>query len=454
MSERYTLLGAGLAGSLAAIYLARRGVQVDLYERRDDPRATQIDGGRSINLALANRGIRALREVGLYKEIEQLTIPMRGRMLRETGRQPVLQPYGKDDSEVIYSISRGGLNALLLNKAEEHGVNIHFGLATTDVDLDRGRVTLADSAGNERTIDGAPIIAADGGGSIVRRRLAAQAGATNSEEMSTHGYKELTIPAGDRGNFQIDANALHVWPRGGFMMIALPNLDRSFTVTLFLANEGPESFASLDTRAAVQTFFETHFADALPFFDDLTSEFFDNPTGQLGTVRCKPWHHGDKAVLIGDAAHAIVPFHGQGMNCAFEDCYELDQCLFEMPGTTLEQRFAEFEQRRRPNANAIADMAIDNYIEMRASVRDPYFHLKKTLAFELERRFPKHFVPRYSMVMFHHVPYAEAQRRGVIQQSILDELLKEHPRDAPLGNVDYALAEQLIGQQLDGRADL
>lgn len=454
MTQRFTILGAGLAGSLAAIYLARRGVSVDVYERRDDPRRTNVDGGRSINLALANRGIRALREVGLYKEIEQLTIPMRGRMLRETGRQPVLQPYGKDDSEVIYSISRGGLNALLLNKAEEHGVNIQFGQATTDIDLDRGTVALTDQDGHHRTIDAAPIIAADGGGSVVRRTLAQRKGASNDEQMSTHGYKELTIPAGNRGNFQIDANALHVWPRGGFMMIALPNLDRSFTVTLFLAMEGPESFATLDSPEAVQRFFETHFSDAIVYFDNLTDEFFANPTGQLGTVRCKPWHHEGNAVLIGDAAHAIVPFHGQGMNCAFEDCYELDQCLFELPGATLEQRFAEFEKRRRPNANAIADMAIDNYIEMRASVRDPYFHLKKTLAFELERRFPQRFVPRYSMVMFHHVPYAEAQRRGVIQQEILDRLLEDHPHEAPLGEVDYALAERLIGERLDGRIDL
>lgn len=444
----FTVLGAGLAGCLSAIYLARRGAGVTLYERRSDPRATHTDAGRSINLALANRGIRALQGVGLYKEIDALTIAMRGRMLHEVGREPVLQPYGKDDSEVIYSISRAGLNALLLNQAEAHGVDIQFNHRTEAIDLATGQVALTNGDGELIQTSGRPVIAADGGGSVVRRTLAREPGASNSEELSSHGYKELTIPAGPDGDFQIDPNALHVWPRGGFMMIALPNLDRSFTVTLFMALEGENSFANLTTGSEVEAFFKEWFPSALALLPDLQTEYFENPTGQLGTVRCAPWHAADKAVLIGDAAHAIVPFHGQGMNCAFEDCYELDQCLFDLPGLTLEERFAEFERRRRPNANAIADMAIENYIEMRESVRDPYFHLKKTLAFELERRFPGRFVPRYSMVMFHHIPYAEAQRRGVIQQSILDELLTDHPRELPLLDVDYARAETLIDDRL------
>ncbi len=292
------------------------------------------------------------------------------------------------------------------------------------------------------------MIAADGAGSIVRQAMAAQIGASNNEDISTHGYKELTIPAAANGDFKLDPNALHVWPRGGFMLIALPNLDHSFTVTLFLANEGDESFATLDTAAAVSDFFERHFSDAIPLFDDLTGEYFENPTGMLGTVRCEPWHVDGKVALIGDAAHAIVPFHGQGMNCAFEDCFELDRCLDETDGQDLAATFALFQQRRLPNANAIADMAIENYIEMRASVRDPYFHLKKQLAFALEKRFPTQFVPRYSMVMFHHVPYAQAQRRGIIQQEILDELLHDHPRDEALGEVDYARAQALIEARL------
>lgn len=454
MTDTFTVLGAGLAGSLAAIYLARRGAAVRVYERRSDPRKTLVDGGRSINLALANRGIKALREVGLYKDIQALTIEMRGRMLHETGRPAVLQPYGKDDSEVIYSISRGGLNALLLNRAEEQGVNIHFDHSVEAVDLDTARLQMRDGHGKSHTLNGAPMIASDGAGSVIRHAMAEQKGADNREEMSTHAYKELTIPASADGDFKIDANALHIWPRGGFMMIALPNLDRSFTVTLFLAREGEDSFATLDSPSAVMAFFERHFADSIELFDDLTGEFFENPTGALGTVRCKPWHVGNKAVLIGDAAHAIVPFHGQGMNCAFEDCFELDRCLAETKGQDLEDTFALFEQRRLPNANAIADMALENYIEMRASVRDPYFHIKKELAWELEKRFPARFVPRYSMVMFHHVPYAEAQRRGIIQQQILDELLEGHREDAPLADIDFARAQALIDERLQGTIEL
>ena len=446
----FAILGAGLAGSLSAIYLARRGASVTLFERRSDPRTTRTEAGRSINLALANRGIRALQEVGLHAHIQALTLPMRGRMLHEIGADPVLQPYGKDDSEVIYSISRAGLNALLLNQAEAHGVDIRFEHRTEAIDLATGRVALTDPSGDLMEVSGQPIIAADGGGSVVRRALGEQPGAVNREEMSSHGYKELTIPADADGDFQLDPNALHIWPRGGFMMIALPNLDGSFTVTLFMAHDGEHSFNALRTPVQVRAFFDRWFPSAVPLIEDLETAYFDNPTGQLGTVRCAPWHARDKAVLIGDAAHAIVPFHGQGMNCAFEDCYELDRCLFELPELSLAERFAEFERRRRPNANAIADMAIENYIEMRESVRDPYFHLKKTLAFELERRFPGRFVPRYSMVMFHHIPYAEAQRRGVIQQTILDELLKDHPRQLPLGDIDYRHAETLIDRELAG----
>ena len=448
MSKQFTILGAGLAGSLAATYLARRGAKVRLIERRSDPRQTNVDGGRSINLALANRGIRALREVGLYKDIQALTIPMRGRMLHETGEPAVLQPYGKDESEVIYSISRGGLNALLLNRAEHYGVDITFDQSTHSIDVTTGKVEVQDAHGTLHTIDAAPIIAADGAGSLVRQSMAAQAGLISNEDISTHGYKELSINADANGDFKLDPNALHIWPRGGFMLIALPNLDKSFTVTLFLANEGHDSFATLDTPAAVTDFFERHFSDAMPLFDDLTGEYFENPTGMLGTVRCQPWHVDNKVVLIGDAAHAIVPFHGQGMNCAFEDCFELDRCLDETEGQDLAATFALFQQRRLPNANAIADMAIENYIEMRASVRDPYFHLKKQLAFALEKRFPTQFVPRYSMVMFHHVPYAQAQRRGVIQQEIMDQLLVDHPRDEPLGEVDFRRARVLIDERL------
>ena len=449
MSGReFSILGAGLAGSLAAIYLTRRGHDVTVYERRPDPRVRNPDGGRSINLALANRGIRALEQVGLLEDIRKLIIPMRGRMLHEPGQEPTLQPYGKDESEVIFSVSRAGLNELLLNRAEDAGARVRFEHAVEDIDLDSGSVTIARDGQTTRLTDAGAIIGADGSGSPLRRALTALPGSHTSEEFSAHGYKELTIPPGAGGEFRIDPNALHVWPRSEFMMIALPNQDPSFTATLFLAHTGEHSFAKLQTSAQVRTFFDTHFPDAIPLLPTLEQEFAANPVGRMVTVRCEPWHADGRALLIGDAAHAIVPFHGQGMNCAFEDCFELGRCLDELGSDDLAAVFRLFERRRRPNANAIADMAIENYHEMRAAVRDPHFHLKKTLAFELEKRWPAQFIPRYSMVMFHHIPYAEAQRRGRIQQSILDELLRAAPDDDPMAAIDYALAGRLIGERL------
>ncbi len=441
------ILGAGLAGSLAAIYLARRGYRVRVFERRGDLRREQVSGGRSINLALANRGIRALARVGLEDDVRKLIITMRGRMLHEPGKEPVLQPYGKDESEVIYSISREGLTALLMDRAEAEGVEIRFDHRVSRIDLESGQVVL-DTGSETRLVDNAYVIAADGSGSVVRRTMASYPGCGSSEQFSAHAYKELSIPASAEGDFRIEPNALHIWPRGGFMMIALPNLDRSFTVTLFLPREGENSFGSIETRQQLDAFFAQHFAEALPLLPDLHEEYFANPTGRLVTVRCHPWHVADRALLIGDAAHAIVPFHGQGMNCAFEDCDELDRCLEEIGDDNMEAVFKLFEARRRPNADAIADMAIENYIEMRASVRDPRFHLKKRLAWELEKRWPARFVPRYSMVMFRHIPYADAQRRGWIQQEILESLLTGHGNDAKLDAVDYDEADRLISERL------
>ncbi len=448
--EHVTILGAGLAGSLLAIYLARRGYDVDVYEGRPDMRDTEIPAGRSINLALANRGIRALREVGLYQAVHDLLITMRGRMLHDVGGELSFQPYGKNDDEVIYSVSRGGLNELLLNTAQhQYGVNFHFQQRVMAADLGAGSVRMRDYDGDRQyVLEGSPVIAADGSGSIVRRQMSKLPGYRAREDYLDHAYKELTIPAAETGGHRIDANALHIWPRGDYMLIALPNLDGSFTVTLFLQRSGPDSFESLTTPEAVTEFFSREFPDTLELIPDLTTHFFENSTGSMVTVYCQPWRAGGRFLLIGDAAHSIVPFHGQGMNCAFEDCYELDRCLAEKgaPGPRgWERVFAEFETRRKPNADAIAAMALENYVEMRDTVRDPRFHLKKELAWELERRFPETFVPRYSLVMFHHVPYAEAQRRGVIQQEILDALIGDR---ASLDHIDYEIGGKLIAERL------
>ena len=448
MSEHVTIAGAGLAGSLLSIYLARRGYRVTVFERRPDLRVHELDAGRSINLALANRGLRALEAVGLADDVRPLLIPMQGRMLHEPTAEPVLQPYGKDAHEVIYSVSRPGLNGLLLNAAGQHGVDIRFNQTLTELNPTTGEMSLRDRESKKiYTHTASPLIATDGSGSLSRRTLGFMPGSSSAEEYLEHGYKELTIPAGSDSTFQMEKNALHVWHRSGYMLIALPNLDGSFTVTLFMPREGDISFESMNSERAVNAFFKEIFPDALALMPEVSREFFANPTGRLVTVRCKPWHHHDKLLLLGDAAHAIVPFHGQGMNCAFEDCFIFDQILAKGNVESPDWRavFALFEAHRRNNANAIADLALDNYVVMRSSVRDPRFHLKKLLSFELERRFPALFIPRYSMVMFHHVPYATALERGEIQERLLEQLIGDH--DA-LDHIDYQQAKVLLESEL------
>ena len=436
-----TLLGAGLAGSLLAVFLARRGFDVTVYERLPDMRKHDIPAGRSINLALAHRGIRPLEAVNLFDEVRKLLIPMRGRMLHDPVGALSLTPYGRTPTEIIHSISRPGLNMLLIGAAEKTGVRFHFGQRVADVDFDAGMVYLVEEPGGRRhSVHATTIIATDGGGSAVRQSMVKRRGVKVGEDILPHAYKELTIPAGDSGKHRMEREALHIWPRGGYMLIALPNLDGSFTVTLFLAREGAPSFAQLERPEALQEFFQSQFPDALALIPDLARHFYAHPTGLMGTVHTDVWHAGNKALLLGDAAHAIVPFHGQGMNCAFEDCLVLDECIGRH-GTDWATVFAEFERRRRPDAEAIAEMALENYVEMRDAVRDPKFQLQKKLGFLLEERHPGIFVPRYSMVMFHHLPYSEAQRRGVLQQRILDQLTEGLPA---LESIDLARADALV----------
>lgn len=444
-TKKITLIGAGLAGSLLAILFAQREFDVTLYERRADMRRHEVPAGRSINLALAQRGIRPLRKVGLFEKVSQLLIPMRGRMLHGADGSLTLTPYGRTPAEVIHSISRPGLNMLLMDAAEAAGVTIRFGQRCDDIDFEQGRAFFTDEAsGRQYAVTDAPFIAADGGGSAVRQAMQRRLGVQVTEDILPHGYKELSIPAAADGAHQMEREALHIWPRGRHMLIALPNLDGSFTVTLFLAKQGEPSFESLQQPDALARFFRENFPDALARIPDIQSEFYRNPTGLMGTVHCPSWHVGGTALLLGDAAHAIVPFHGQGMNCAFEDCLILDQCM-EKHGDNWQRVFAEFETLRKPDAAAIAEMALENYVEMRDVVRDPKFHLQKKLGFILEERHPGVFVPRYSMVMFHHLPYAEAQRRGAVEQHILDQLTANAER---IEDVDLSLADALVEQSL------
>jgi kynurenine 3-monooxygenase len=446
MNPHVTILGAGLSGALMSIFLARNARKVVLYERRPDLRKVDMDAGRSINLALAARGIEALKEAGVFGEVERLLIPMRGRMLHDLDGRQSFVPYGQRPHEVIYSVSRPGLNGVLLDHAQRvYGVSPKFLHAARSIDFEHDELTMLNEVtGDPHRLRMAPLIAADGAGSIVRRAMTGQLGVRVTEDLLEHGYKELTLPASPEGTHRVEKHALHIWPRGGFMLIALPNLDGSFTVTLFLPLRGDDSFATLDGRDAVDDFFHRHFPDVVPLMPNVAREFLENPIGRMGTVYCDHWAAMDKAVLLGDAAHAMVPFHGQGMNCCFEDCAELHR-LLEATGDWA-RAFRAFERERKPNTDAIAAMALENYVEMRDTVRDPKFLLRKELAFELERRHPDRFIPRYSMVMFHYeIPYAVAYERGRIQAEILERLTANA---TTLGDVDMLRADAEVRGRL------
>ena len=393
------IIGAGLAGSLLAILLAKRGLRVAVYERRPDPRRVIADGGRSINLALAARGIRGLKLAGVLERVMPLAIPMRGRMVHEHDGTTELQMYGVRPEEVIYSVSRADLNRVLIDAAAALP-NVVFEFQQLCLGLAHEKTVLElrdEASGRIHHTAAQPSIATDGAGSEVRDSLLAREVAVVREEPLDHDYKELTIPA-VAGKHVMDPNALHIWPRGGFMLIALPNLDGTFTVTLFLARTGVNGFDQLHSPGDVDAFFAREFPSARALMPELAREFFEHPQGSLGTVYTRGWHLNGDVLLLGDAAHAIVPFHGQGMNCAFEDCAELMRLMDEHHG--WHGLFEAFEHERRPNTDAIAQMALENYQEMRAAVLDPQYRRKKKEAEELEKKDPN-FIPRYSMVMFH-----------------------------------------------------
>ncbi len=441
--DSITIAGAGLVGALLATLLAQRGFTVTVFERRPDPRKAGFVGGRSINLALAERGWHGLRLAGLAEKLHPMAVMMRGRMVHHADGRTELLRYGRDDREVIWSISRGGLNIALLDAAEAAGARIHFDQRLADVDWARARAKFSDAAGTEREHDAGILIGADGAGSALRTAMATQTDLGERFEPLDHGYKELEIPPRD-GAFALEPNALHIWPRGNYMCIALPNAEGSFTVTLFLPNTGDPSFANIHSADAAANLFQRDFADVVPLIPDLRADFTRNPTGTLGTLYLDRWRLGGRAVLVGDAAHALVPFHGQGMNCGFEDAVELAR-LLEDPSRDAESAFAEFEARRKPNADAIAQMALENYVEMRDSVADERFLLKRALGRRLADRHPQRFVPRYWMVTFSRLPYATAFERGKVQTRIVDELTHD-ARD--LDDVDLARADRLVEEGL------
>ncbi len=428
---KFVLIGSGLAGGLLAAYLGRRGYEVDLYERRADPREGNIVGGRSINLAISTRGIHALKQLGMADEALRHAIPMRGRMIHDKSGALHFSPYDVDPKNCINSIGRGALNAAVIEAAQRYpNVRVYFNHKCIDVELDGavahlektdGAVEAAVSAANPKIISahGDAVIGVDGAFSAVRQSMQMQiSGFEYDESYLAHGYKELTITPGSGGSWQMEKHALHIWPRKSFMMIALPNPDSSFTCTLFWEFEGPRSFATTKTDDGVRRFFDEEFPDAVRLMPTLLEDFRQNPTGSLVTIRCAPWYYKDKVALVGDAAHAVVPFFGQGMNAAFEDCVVLDECLEEFP-EDRERAFSEYFSRRKVNADALASLAIENFIEMRDKTASKTFRVKKKLDHFLEAALPGIYLPLYTMVTFTRIPYATAAKRARTQDAIV-----------------------------------
>lgn len=419
-SLRFTLVGGGLGGALLSAHLGRAGYNVDLYERRPDPAAGTLVGGRSINLAISVRGIHALSQVGLADEVLKLAVPMRGRMIHSRDGTLTFQPYDKDPSRAINSISRGGLNALTLGVAQKMpNVRVFFEHKCTEVDLDAPRAEFLDQRDN-RTVQagGDAVIGIDGAFSVVRRAMQRLDRFNYSQQYLEHGYKELSIPPKDGGGFRIEPNALHIWPRRSFMMIGLPNIDGSFTCTLFFQFDGARSFAALRSDDDVRRFFEQEFPDAVPLMPTLLQDYREHPVGSMVTVRSRPWHYGGRVALVGDAAHAVVPFYGQGANAAFEDCTVLSECLARH-APNLERAFAEYDALRRDNVNTLANLALSNFIEMRDHTGSRTFLMHKKLERTLHRALPGVYTPLYTMVSFTRTPYADAVRGAARQDRVV-----------------------------------
>jgi kynurenine 3-monooxygenase len=443
--DKITLIGAGLNGPLLAILLRQRGFAVEIYERRPDMRRVSLSAGRSINLALSTRGIHGLRQAGLWERMRSIVIPMKGRMMHSIAGALTFQPYGKNDAEVIHSISRAELNIALIDAAEEQGVAIHFNQRCTGYDLKTGAIRVRDEGtGEEATRETGVVIGCDGSASSIRTEMLKLSRFSFSQQYLDYGYKELTIPAGLRREHLLETNALHIWPRGHHMLIALPNIDGTFACILFLPFEGTDGFDSLNTQEQVARFFESRFPDVAPLMPHLADNYFANPTGAMVTVKCSPWHVEARALLLGDAAHAIVPFFGQGLNCGFEDCTYLAE-LIDRKGADWARGFSEFEKQRKVNTDAIADMAIENFTEMRDRVADARFLFRKKVELALEARYPEVFVPKYAMVTFHRIPYSVALARGGLQDRMLTELCEHIDR---VEDLDWNRADQLIRRDL------
>ncbi|HMZ46157.1 MAG TPA: NAD(P)/FAD-dependent oxidoreductase [Chitinophagaceae bacterium] len=422
--KNITIAGAGLVGSLLGIYLAKRGYSVSIYERRSDMRKESLSAGRSINLALSDRGLLALKKVGLEDEIKKISIPMHGRYIHNADGSTAFQPYGKE-GQFINSVSRATLNIKLMELAEQEGVKIYFNHKCANINWNKNEINFDTENGNSITTNFDLLFGADG--AYAATRLQHQVHHSKFDYQQYYidcGYKELTIPPTKEGDFAMEVNALHIWPRKDYMLIGLPNLDKTFTCTLFFPFEGETSFSKLDTKEKVKSFFEKTFPDAIKLMPNYLDDFFENPTSSLVTVKCYPWIRDDKFTLIGDAAHAVVPFFGQGMNCGFEDCRILDE-LMEANENNWHNILEAFQQTRKPDADAIADLAIENFIEMRAKTADPKFLLQKKIEVRLHEKYPNQWIPAYAQVTFSpNIRYSDALKRGQIQEKIMQQIMQ------------------------------
>lgn len=453
-TDKILIIGAGLCGSLLALRLAQRGYQIELREERSNLRKTDISAGKSINLAFSDRGIKALKMVGVVDKVFPICIPMTGRMIHSIEGETFLSPYSAREGEYINSVSRGQLNGLLLDEVEKFdNVSLEFNCGCTSVDLENNTATFFDNISNkEEKISAELIFGADGAGSVLRKEMFLQREIlfSYSQQFLEHGYKELSIPPTESGGFKTYKNALHIWPRGEYMLIALPNLDGSFTVTLFLPHSNSAySFSELNTDEKVSNFFQKQFPDALELMPNLIDEFQNNPVGNLGTIKCSPWSYKGKTLLIGDAAHAVVPFYGQGMNASFEDVYVLDQYIEKYEGD-WSKILIEYEKERKKNADAIGDLAVENFYEMRDHVANPTFKKKRQIEMELETNHP--YYSKYSMVTFKEdMPYSEAKKIGNAQDKALLSLIRGDKLNGMSIKEVYEIVQKNTNKLLDER---
>lgn len=422
MKKQVTIAGAGLVGSLCSIYMKKRGFEVSIYERRDDIRQSNITVGRSINLALSVRGWTALEKVGADTEVKKIAIPMYKRIMHDNKGNLSEQDYG-NPGQAIYSVSRSKLNLLLMQMADKNGIDIHCNQKCLHVDFESGLTTFEHTKTGEKIeVTADLVIGADGANSMIRNQMVERNQQQYSQLYIEHGYKELNIPANEDGTHQLEKNALHIWPRGNFMLIALPNLDGSYTCTLFAPYKGSESFEELNTPEQVQKYFCEVFPDLVPLIPDLCDQFFTNPTSSMGIVRTYPWHISDKSILIGDAAHATVPFYGQGMNAGFEDCRILDE-LLNKHNDDFSTCLEEYSKNRKPNGDGLQDLSMHNFIEMRDKTADPKFLLQKKIEQKFTQRHPDKWVPLYSMVSFSNISYEEAWNIGMKQETLMKDIM-------------------------------